>query len=727
MNESISNQEIMTLKCPAKRHWISFRLVDEFAESAAYAGLKYTLSDSQDQEYTGALDDQGYALIEDIYCGPAILVISSAPTQYPDPWYERLELRDAYPLPLTALQIAAEQSPIGPRQGGRREKSTTYLAKQRAAEEGARFFRIEVSDLVEATKHLPDPDASWGPRPSSGLKLAAGATPDQPGIALEPNQHHVLEIKALRAYSPIFSLAPEFSAINAYHLAVMSTFSYAPFSKQLSKGESYAPAPPPYSQPGSIGNVLREQLARQIKPTLFDKANYHLICEEVPYSKRLEVVPYDPARYSEQNGKLTPENIHFLHDKDTDAQAFITHSDRVILITIRGTAGRRDAARDIDARQVSINDGAGYAHRGFYKAFIALREFVEPYLENFWVNQTIIVCGHSLGGAIALLLADFIKRRPGAPQVLLYTYGAPRAGDRTFVEASKDLVHHRIVNHNDVVPSLPTTWMDAEWKMALPATAMLLATLAPPVQSISLLLAGILNLRGDPFQHHGEQHHFMPRKIGAGSEASVLWQPGCAAIDQDSCARFTANLSLQGDMPRRRSFIAQAFAFKEHFSDSGYARAALTNLLRWNASLSRDGQLFTEEEKADLQPQLTRLASELAKWEPGSFNDFLRQKRLRVDVGFEKMTLAQQRSYYDQGVADAKLLQAGQREALSRAQQRLTAQSSVRITAADVFGDQAGREDLQILISEWREQQQNREAELLVKNTSPSIASPAYG
>lgn len=715
------------LNCPLKTHWISFRLVNENGAGEPYANLAYLLVDSQGTQYVGTLDVEGRARIDDIYCGPAVLGFIQPPDT-PDPWYKELITRESYPLPLTALQIAAEQSPIGPRQPG---QSTTYLAAERAAEEGAKFFRIEVSDLVEATKHLPDPDNSWGPRPSSGLKKAVGASTQQPGIALEPNQHHVLEVKALRAYSPIFSLALEFSALNAYHLAVMSTFSYAPFSKEMTKGEEYKPAPPPYLNPGSIGNVLREQLARQIKPTLFDKAKYHLLCEEVPYSKRLEIVPYDPARYSEQSEKITPESIHYLHDSDpkkgTDTQAFITHNDKIILITIRGTAGKHDIFRDLDARQVPIEDGVGRAHRGFHGAYVAAKNFADRYLEAFYVDQTIILCGHSLGGAIALLLAEWIRRRPRAPRVILYTYGAPRSGDGTFNEGAKGLVHHRLVNHNDPVPAVPAVWMDAEWKMAVPATVMLVASLAPPAQGISLLLAGLLNLTGDRYEHHGEQRHFMPRRLGATSEASVLWQPGCAAIEQNTCARFVAELSLMGDMPKRKAFLAQVFSAGEHLSDSGYARAALTNLLRWNASLSRDGQLFTEEERADLQPQLTRLATELEAWKPGSFQDFERHKRLHFERQFNEMPKIRQREYYEQGVAEAKGLQAGQREALTQAQKRLTAQAGVRITAADVYGDQANREGLQALVSEWRQQDQNREAELLARSASPPAASPVYG
>src|SRR5471030_3551417 len=59
--------------CPLKGHWVSFQLVDEFGDGKPYAGLAYTLQDSAEQKYTGALDAQGFAKIEDCYRGPVVL------------------------------------------------------------------------------------------------------------------------------------------------------------------------------------------------------------------------------------------------------------------------------------------------------------------------------------------------------------------------------------------------------------------------------------------------------------------------------------------------------------------------------------------------------------------------------------------------------------------------------------------------------------------------------
>ena len=189
-----------SLSCPQRTDWTSFRLVDEHGDGKPYARLSYTLHDSQGQQYLGVLDDDGFAYIDRIYCGPAVLDLSKLADGRLDPWHERLLLRDSFRIPLTNLQIAAEQSPSGPR----RPNGHTYLAEERAGLETALLLRVEVSDLVEAKGHLPDPDPAWQPKPSAMVKHNAGLASKCTGIALMPNCHHVLEVKALRAYSPLF-------------------------------------------------------------------------------------------------------------------------------------------------------------------------------------------------------------------------------------------------------------------------------------------------------------------------------------------------------------------------------------------------------------------------------------------------------------------------------------------------------------------------------------------
>lgn len=703
----MNSKAMEALACPLRNHKVSFRLVDEYGNGRPYAHLRYKLHDSQGQTFEGVLDSEGFAQVLNTHCGPLVLDFSEKASRYLDPWYEELSIREAFPLPLTALQIAAEQSPSGPR----RADGKTYLAEARAAHEIAEYFRVEVSDFAEAKAHLPEPDTAWGPRPSTMLKLNAGVAQSQPGIALPSSNHHVLEIKALRAYSPLFSADKAFCAINAYHLAVMSVLAYAPFSKPKGFGAPYSSSPPPYKHSGSIGQVLHEQLACLQKAAVFDTARYDLLYEEVPYSKRLEVMPYDPSRYREEAaaGWNNPEDVHFLYD-ETETQAFITHSDKFVLISVRGTQELWDFVADIDARQVLFEEGDGQAHRAFYKGFAAAKVFVERYLESFYSNQTLIICGHSLGGAIALLLSVWLKEN-WSKDIQLYTFGSPRAADRTFVQGATALAHHRLVNHNDPIPGVPFVWMDAEWKLA---TAGVVALFSSPALGISLLLGGLLNLQGDPYEHHGEQRHFLPRKPNSGSETAVLWQPGCAVIDEQACARYAGAINLQGDMPERD--ITKDLLLKNHSSDSGYSRAMLTTLLRWHSSVAeRDGALFTPSEVQDIRALLQRAEEELASWQPRNFAEFRHEIRKRHDRRFYNKTDTELMQLYSKGIAVARKLSDQQRMALARARDRLLNEADRKLTGRDVFGDLWQREDLPNMMAEWLALDANRNASKLAK------------
>ena len=688
MNDSANS----ILECPLKSCWISFRLVSENAEGASFAGLVFTLRDASGAEFCGELDADGYVKVAEVACGPLVL---SFEQEYlgGDDCYDNLIDRSSFKLPLTELQVAAEKEASGPR----KPNGETYLAKNRAEREQAIFYRIEVSDFVTAKAHLPDADNSWRPKPSALLKANSGAAAQQVGVALKPNQHHVLEVKSLRALSPLLSRGAEFTALNVYQLAVMSAFVYAPFSKEVD-GE-YQSAPPPYLQPGSIGNVLREQLPYLIKSSQFEMARYNLLWEEVPYSKRLEVMPYDPERYQAEAaaGWDNPEKVHFLHDADTDTQAFITHSPDIILISIRGTKEGWDILRDADARQVPYAEGEGQAHRGFYGAFLAAKKFANDYLTAFYNNQTIIVCGHSLGGAIALLLAEWL-RRDWSSETRLYTYGAPRAGDEAFVAAAKGLVHHRLVNHNDPVPSVPTTWMDAEWRLVLLGAVAYAADASAP--GLGLLIGGLVNLHGDDYQHHGEQRHFIPRKANGGSEVAVLWQPGCEAISEQTCARYAAQADQLSDMPARKAFLAQIFSAKQHSSDGGYSRSALTTLVRWLAAVQqRDGQLFTAAEANDLQQWLSPLDQQLRDWQFPSYVAF--KRAVRNDVRFYGKTEIELLDFYSRGKQAGEAMLSQQRTRLSALQKRLLTQAERRLSMADVFGEHVNHPQLSTLLADW--------------------------
>ncbi|WP_330219457.1 hypothetical protein [Pseudomonas sp. RIT-PI-q] len=366
------------LACPLRGHWTSFRLVDEHGDGEPYSGLPYTVMDSIGQEYTGRLDGEGVAKVENHYQGPVVLKLD-APYQGVEATYRDLIIRKSYPLPITGLQFRAEQTRFFHEDGFRREHNSVM-------KEADIFVQVEVRDLVREGAHLP-PVVRRFYEPQSALLRAMselGFGPEHSfGIALSPNQHNVLEVRPMRALRPMLSTDDNFCALNLYQLALMATLSYTDFAQD--------PAKKPldkvrFALDPSIGNLFGEALAGYRESWRIDKSQtqrFYPMYEDVPYSKRLEILPFDPTLYEQNHpdkgqDQEHPANQHFFDDQEDggDTQAFICHHDEVILISVRGTASLKDALRDAHALQVPFEEGVGSVHQGFYSAFQALKAFV---------------------------------------------------------------------------------------------------------------------------------------------------------------------------------------------------------------------------------------------------------------------------------------------------------------------------------------------------------------
>ena len=598
--------------CPLRGHSTSFQLVDEFGNGQPYAGLAYQIIDHEDIIYADTLDATGTGKVENHYCGPVELRLNQTYQGEEKP-YERLQNRDNYPLPITELQVRAEKTRFFNKSGLRTQSNPA----QGKADAGA-FHQVEVRELVEHGAHLPPLAARHFPPDFHVLKLfrplpvkgTAGYKPElakRSGIPLMANKHHVLEVRPLRALRPMLSTSNKFCALNLYQLALMATLSYTPFGQNPDEQPVMGNTVTFPDQPSS-GNWFGDALARaneiwQVDAGQKPNKPYYPLYEDVPYSKRLEVVPFDPQLYPQVNNpelgdsQENPAKLHFFDDTksaddSTNTQAFITHNDELVLIAVRGTAEGNDLLRDIDAEQIPINaeDGTGQAHRGFYEAARAVREFAITYLDKFHSGQKIIITGHSLGGAIALLLAEMIRRREGFTyDPLLYTYGAPRAADQTFVEGASALTHHRMVNHNDPIPSVPGTDMDTKPKVY--GTGLAVSFFNAPL-GISIFFAGVANLRGAPYAHHGTLHHFMPVRFENGHQSQILWEPGCESITNKACNEI---IQQKNGLPTHRAFEPALYVLN-HLMVGGYVPNSWATLRRWQESLELGRELVTTRE-----------------------------------------------------------------------------------------------------------------------------------
>ncbi len=143
-------------------------------------------------------------------------------------------------------------------------------------------------------------------------------------------------------------------------------------------------------------------------------------------------------------------------DKDgADAYVFANRHD--CIIACRGTEMHQWSDIQADANAWTIVSEVGRVHSGFNgevndlwpKLEIILRENQRP----IWFT------GHSLGGAMANVCAVrcHLAPIPSDPKAI-FTYGAPRVGDRIYASFLK-IKHYRWVNNNDIVPRVPPIWL----------------------------------------------------------------------------------------------------------------------------------------------------------------------------------------------------------------------------------------------------------------------------
>ena len=144
----------------------------------------------------------------------------------------------------------------------------------------------------------------------------------------------------------------------------------------------------------------------------------------------------------------------------TDGQAFgALRADGLALLVFRGTQPdkRADLLSDADFRHSEWELGAGTVHMGFAESARGLWELIEPWLEGAAAGRKrLVVCGHSLGAAIATLLAA-----PARADLLL-TIGSPRVGNADFVAgllATPGLGITRIVHCCDGVTEVPPEFL----------------------------------------------------------------------------------------------------------------------------------------------------------------------------------------------------------------------------------------------------------------------------
>jgi len=166
----------------------------------------------------------------------------------------------------------------------------------------------------------------------------------------------------------------------------------------------------------------------------------------------------EAAYLSGKEAKASFKSMGFSRHKYFDkggAQAHAAYNDEYFILAFRGTEVKSwsDIKADLNVDSVEAKHAFGKVHKGFEKEVDKLWIDIRDYVIKQLKGRKLVITGHSLGAAMATIVAARLKTT-GWEIDGLYTYGSPRVGNESF---KKRLVvpHYRFVNNSDDVTKMP--------------------------------------------------------------------------------------------------------------------------------------------------------------------------------------------------------------------------------------------------------------------------------
>lgn len=133
----------------------------------------------------------------------------------------------------------------------------------------------------------------------------------------------------------------------------------------------------------------------------------------------------------------------------------VDDATRAVVVAIRGTSSMADLITDLLCEAAPF--GAGFAHAGMRDAAAALLAAITPTLRTALAarpGHSLVVCGHSLGAGVALLLTKMLLDTGLAP-VKCYAFApCPVFGPRRRVDTDWSDSVECFVHHEDIVAQL---------------------------------------------------------------------------------------------------------------------------------------------------------------------------------------------------------------------------------------------------------------------------------
>ncbi|MBS9430908.1 lipase family protein [Photorhabdus akhurstii] len=439
--------------CRLLKHWVEFQLVDE--QGKPLVNMPYSLISKGLPNYVrkGKTDGFGVLREEDLSAHPVTLYIHAQ-----------------------SLADEMEQRPLREKRG-----EEFSVVKPKAEAEGHQYRYVTIGQISDGLPVIQGWDPKDIPPPYHF------PDPEPKGLYSRPlNCRHVLEVCPFRAWVLLLHHQKEYSIVNAYNQCLMSVLAYADGDVNVA---------------GSVKHFFNRQMVNVSKlPYKVETLSATPVVYDVPFSERYIQVEF-----------IDSSNIDGVGG---DTQLFYVASKNDVIISWRGTASKEDILTDatyqplgLDCDEKALCSGFihnGKVHKGFWEAFNLVSKLRVPSdtlqevftdITKLAQNKRLFVCGHSLGGALALLHCAQLKEYDPC----LYSYGMPRVLTVSAVQELANITHYRHVNEDDPIPSLPPeknldNWLYNCWGP--------LGYLFSPIELLDFTKSGEI------FLHHGKIVHF---------------------------------------------------------------------------------------------------------------------------------------------------------------------------------------------------------------------------
>lgn len=170
------------------------------------------------------------------------------------------------------------------------------------------------------------------------------------------------------------------------------------------------------------------------------------------------------AEYVAQYDSVDGHRRRFYCDsQNSDVQVVCQESmQHGIEIVVRGTISIWDVPTNVKCWQSKMpacgREDFGSVHHGFLSAALDVIKPIRSWLTSapIPINTSVVINGHSMGGAIATILAPMICDLTA--NCVVVTFGSPRVGDGAFKDAfnaTAGISHIRVINDNDPIAYVP--------------------------------------------------------------------------------------------------------------------------------------------------------------------------------------------------------------------------------------------------------------------------------